>query len=350
MHTIGIIGISGKFGRWLQRFFEQKGCQVIGSDIGTSLSNQDVITASDVVIFSVPIYKAHDIIKDCVPFSKETQLWMDITGVKAVSTEVMKKSKAEVVALHPMCALTTDTLRGQTVFVDIVRLDKYKDWFKRFLEDLQVKVKYGTSDAHDEFMAIVQGMPHATALIMAETLRELGIDVSESMTFTSPFYRIAMSFMGRIHNQDPRLYADMQIYNPRVLVVLEKMQEVLLRHIDRVRRGDKINFVDSFNKSRDHFGEEQVTLSSRFFDDLIKLYADLSGPHMIQVEVFGDRPGLLNEITKILLDEGVSMTSIHSQVIGNLVRFKIGFEISKTSPKIRAVIRKIGGIPNSKVT
>src|SRR3989338_2973546 len=55
--VIGIVGIDGRFGRMLKKFFEQLGCLVIGSDKKkpAGLSNVQVVEQSEVVIFSVPI-------------------------------------------------------------------------------------------------------------------------------------------------------------------------------------------------------------------------------------------------------------------------------------------------------
>ena len=62
-------------------------------------------------------------------------------------------------------------------------------------------------------MSIIQGALPATMLI-GRTLRELDIDIEETMNYTSPSYRIEMNLVGRIFAQSPELYGAITQMNP----------------------------------------------------------------------------------------------------------------------------------------
>ena len=185
---IGILGVEGAYGKWLRAFFERIGFEVIGSDLNTELSNEDVAQQADVLIFSVPIRYTVEVIESVLPFLREGQLLLDITSVKQGPVNAMLKSKAEVVGLHPMCAPTVETWKGQTVMLCPARLEKWRTFVFDVLEASEATVKMTTPEEHDHQMAVVQDLPHASILVMAALLRHMGTDVKESLSCTSPFY------------------------------------------------------------------------------------------------------------------------------------------------------------------
>lgn len=351
-HIVGIIGLEGKYGKWLKDFFNDHGCAVIGSDIkGTSLTNKQVVENSEVVIFSVPINCINEVAREVIPFSKEKQLWMDIASFKGKLIETMLESKAEVVSLHPMCAPTVKSLRGQTIIVHKARIsEKWDQWVDDFLKSTMAKIKITPPDEHDQYMAVVQGLPHAANIIMALLVKNMKVDITESMEFTSPFYRVALSLMGRIINQNPQLYADIQMSNPNIPSILSELDSQLARFRKIVESKDVGAFLAEFNACKNHFGEKHLSSASGLFDDLIKLMADLSDENMISIEISEDKSGVLHQITGFFAESNINLTSFHSQKIGEkLYRFLVGIDRPKYSPEIVEAIAKISKIPGIEI-
>src|SRR6185369_4713005 len=114
--VVGIIGINGRFGQMLKGFFEKLNCLVIGSDRDhpTLLTNKEVVEKSDVVLFSLSIRRTVEVINSLIPFSREDQLWMDVTSIKQPAVAAMLRSKAQVLGLHPMFRPDI-SFEGQTV-------------------------------------------------------------------------------------------------------------------------------------------------------------------------------------------------------------------------------------------
>jgi prephenate dehydrogenase len=271
---VGIIGSSGKYGKWLQKFFEKIGCQVIGSDIATDITNRHVVEQSAVVIFAVPIGKTVSVINEISEFGRESQLFMDVTSIKGPAVGAMLRSKANVVGLHPMCAPTDDTLHGQVIVRCDARLTTvWSEWVDEVLKATEARVKISTPEEHDRNMAIVQGLTHATALIMASVVRTMKIDVAEINDYVSPPYRVSLSVIGRILSQNPVLYEEIQMSNPGVLRVLEVLENEAGSFRRVVEAKDKAQFESDFESSRKHFGEE-VTNANEFFLDIIKFIAE----------------------------------------------------------------------------
>lgn len=276
---IGIIGVNGKYGKWLKSFFETQNCEVVGSDSALSggHSLENVVEVSQVIVFSVPIDKAVDVVLETIPFSREDQLWLDVTSIKEPVVEAMLKSKAEVVGMHPMCAPPQQaTLAGQTLVVCPARISKWSDWLERIIKATQAKVKVSLPKEHDKYMAVVQGLPHAFSLVMSSVIRELGLDPDEIMDYTSPFYRIALSLMGRILSQESELYANIQFCNPNISTMLDLLEKEVKSFHKIVGKKEKENFVDSFNANKNYFGRNNLNDADSLFKNLIDYIAKKS--------------------------------------------------------------------------
>ncbi|OGY14522.1 MAG: hypothetical protein A3I52_00685 [Candidatus Blackburnbacteria bacterium RIFCSPLOWO2_02_FULL_40_10] len=271
--VVGIIGNQGKYGKFLSRLFNDFECEVIGSDIynHSDGGNIDIIGQSDVVVFSVPPRVTVAVIQSLVKYSRPDQLWTDVTSVKVGPVRAMLNSKAEVVGLHPMCAPSVESLKGQKLIVCPARIKNWSPWFERFADWTGAKIKICEPEVHDRNMAVVQGMVHAVQLIMAATIKSLGQDVAESLEFTSPVYRVALSLIGRILKQDPYLYADIQMLNEHVPNMLQEVSSQLGHLQDIVSKKDAVSFLEWFKNSRNHFDEKTLNKSYELFDKISRL-------------------------------------------------------------------------------
>ena len=104
-------------------------------------------------------------------------------------------------------------------------------------------------------MAVIQGLTHFKALVMAETMKLLSITPEETELFMSPIYRIETSVAGRILAQDPMLYADILSQNPEVSHVLETCCQAAGSLKSVIESGDTDAFAKLFMADRKWFGE-----------------------------------------------------------------------------------------------
>ncbi|MDO8513509.1 MAG: prephenate dehydrogenase/arogenate dehydrogenase family protein [bacterium] len=341
---IGIIGLRGRYGQWLERVFKQMGYPVIGSDILEShLSNRDVVERSDVVIFSVPPRVTCEVIEQVVPYARPTQFWFDVTSLKELQVESMLKSEANVVGLHPMCAPPTTNLHGQTVVTCLTEpcSDWWNAWMLEVLTRLQAKVKMANPVDHDLMMAFVQAMPHFNQMASAAVLREIGVDVADSLTYTSPFYRISQSLMGRLLRQDPELYCDIQMCNPATVKVLDAFVQAVQHLYEIVKSGDRDSFINEFTASREHFTAPVIQDGYDLFQDLNRIVADWSHEYKVTLEATQDLPGLLVQPLTILSETGVNLTSIFSYPSGSGFRFRLGLQQNTESAEVQSAMDRI---------
>jgi len=251
---IGIIGGTGAMGQWFKTFFEEQGHKVLIASRKTELTPVECAKKCDVVIVSVPIDKTVEIIKQIGPHIKEDALLTDFTSLKSEPVKAMlAHSKSEVIGCHPVFGPTIKSLKKQTVVLCPARGEKWLSWFKEIFEKNGAFVKIANPKEHDKAMAIVQSLRHYTELAFANTIKDLKVDVKETLEYTSPVYWLRMITMGRLLAQDPRLYADIEVMNPETIKVIDSYINSLKILRDIVKKKDVEGFVNLFEENSEYF-------------------------------------------------------------------------------------------------
>lgn len=344
--TVGIIGIDGRFGRMLQAFFEKLGCKVIGSDVRLPETNNiDVVKNSEVVIFSVPIKETPLVIESVRPHIRKNQLLMDVTSVKGPAVRAMMKTKAQVVGLHPMFAPETG-FDGQTTVVCPERLTepRWKTWVMNVLATTGSKLKWSNPKEHDTYMATVQVSPHLANLVGAVLIMEMGVSTDESLTFTSPFYRIMFSLMGRFLSQDPDLYSAIIMKNAASIPMVKRRIEIEKRILKMIRNYDRDGFRELFKKARDHFGKDVTREANQLFLRIIAVMKTLYGKNSVIIEFNkkANKPGLLEKILRVFRRRGVNLTGINFVGLDDEhQQFTLSLAESKTSDAVRKALEEL---------
>lgn len=252
---IAIIGGLGEMGRLFTRFFESHGFTVAIADVNTPLTPEQAVRESDIVVFSVPLHETVGIIQKLAPLFRKGQLVLDLTSLKVAPVREMLTTPAFVVGMHPMFGGHISNFSGQTLAACPVRIDP-ADW--AWLRDLftasGIRVKECSPEEHDRMMSIIQVLFHLTTMLIGRTLRRLGIDIGETMEYTSPSYRIEMNLVGRIFAQSPELYAAITQMNPNSSSIFKALREGLDLYEDFYKSEDLEGFMEDFKRSAQHLG------------------------------------------------------------------------------------------------
>lgn len=338
--TIGIVGSAGAYGRWLGRFFEQQmRLQVIGHDPADAASHtpEQLLAEADVLVFSAPIRHTPELIAEYVRRSagrERGRLWLDVTSVKDAPVQAMLASQAEVVGLHPMTAPPkAPTLKGRVMVVCEARLQHWQPWLDALCVALQAECVRATPQHHDQMMALVQAMVHATHLAQAGVLREyqpqLGT-LEAMLPYRSASFELDTAIISRILSLNPAIYEDIQFGNPHVAPMLERLVgqlRMLQAHVaqsDDMARGAFREQMLAANQAA--FGAPALASGNYTFERVGYLLADLTERNAVSVHLPEDRPGSLRELLNIFEQHGISLASIHSsRTPGGEVHFRIGF-------------------------
>jgi prephenate dehydrogenase len=252
---MGIIGGNGQMGRLFGRFFEARGYDVVVADRGSGDDNEAVMRISDMVLFAVPLHETVAVIQDLIVHARPEQLLMDLSSLKVGPVQAMLRSPSSIVGLHPMFGGNISSFSGQTIVACPVRIDLMEwRWLRRLFEGQGIRVKECTPEKHDYMMSIIQVLFHVTTMVTGRVLRELDVDVAETMEFTSPSYRLEMILLGRIFAQNPSLYSAITQMNPFALEVLDHLEAGLKSYKEWYCRADLTAFVSDFMRSAEHLG------------------------------------------------------------------------------------------------
>ncbi|MBU0628294.1 MAG: prephenate dehydrogenase/arogenate dehydrogenase family protein [Nanoarchaeota archaeon] len=271
---IGIIGGTGQMGQWFKRFFESKGYKVVIASRKTSISIQECASKCDIVIVSVPIDITVKTIKEIGPLIKEDGLFMDLTSIKKEPVEAMLKySKCAVIGTHPVFGPSVKTINNQTVVLCPARPKKWLEFVKDIFEKNGAIVKVTTPEKHDKMMSIIQGLTHFSTICVAHALKKLGVDVEESMQYTSPIYKLRMDMVGRLLNQNPALYADIAMLNSENKRSIEEYIKSTRELIGIIKRKDRDDFITFFKEGSNFLGDfkkEATEYSDYVIEQLVK--------------------------------------------------------------------------------
>lgn len=252
---VGVIGGQGAFGRWCVRLFEQQGHPVQISDLHSPLSNVDLIRSSSVVVVAVPIGATAAVLAEVAEHIRPNSLLVELTSVKTPFVDALSGIPAPVLSLHPMFSPRVRDHRGEVCIVcKSQEPGGLGEYVERVLSAEGLELVRMGPDEHDRAMAVVQGLTHLQSLAAGHCLAALGFDPEASLAVASPVYRIRMAMIGRVVAQDPRLYAEIEMFNPHVKAVLQQLEHSTNLLARLIERSDLAGFVAEVSGVKDAFG------------------------------------------------------------------------------------------------
>ncbi|HBK46409.1 MAG TPA: hypothetical protein DDZ67_08235 [Xanthomonadaceae bacterium] len=339
--VIGIVGSAGAYGRWLQRFLQERmGLRVIGHDPADpdSLDEAALVAQADVLVFSAPIRQTESLIRRYVALaagSERGKLWLDITSIKQAPVAAMLESQAEVVGLHPMTAPPkSPTLKGRVVVVCEGRLERWRPWLRTLCEALEAQYVQASPEHHDRVMALVQAMVHATHLAQAGVLGDyaplLG-ELQALMPYRSASFELDTAVIARILSLNPAIYEDIQFGNPYAGEMLDRLLAQLGELRALVKQGDdaaRARFREKFLLgNRQALGGTALAQGNYSYERVGYLLADLTEELALSVYLPEDRAGSLRVLLHVFERHGVNLASIHSsRTPAGELHFRIGFD------------------------
>ncbi|QKW57132.1 prephenate dehydrogenase [Stenotrophomonas sp. NA06056] len=354
--TIGIVGSAGAYGRWLTRFFEQHmQVRVIGHDPADPGSHapEQLLEQADVLVFSAPIRHTSALIAEYARLSagrEQERLWLDVTSVKEAPVQAMLASRAEVVGLHPMTAPPkAPNLKGRVMVVCEARLQHWRPWVDALCLALQAECVRATPQHHDQMMALVQAMVHATHLAQAGVLREyqpqLGT-LAAMLPYRSASFELDTAIISRILSLNPAIYEDIQFGNPYVAPMLQRLIGQLQTLQAQVGQGDDAARgafrQELLGANRSAFGDQALAAGNYTFERVGYLLADLTERNALSVHLPEDRAGSLRELLNVFEQHGISLASIHSsRTPAGEVHFRIGFVAGSQPEAIAAAAAEV---------
>lgn len=313
IYKVVVLWGTNGFWKWLVDYIQKEFWEYVSLDVIGSKGNRiAAVKNADIVIYSVPISVTQKVIEETLSHLKPWTVVADVTSIKKFPSAAMQmRDDIIVIPTHPMFGPYISTIAGQVVVLtpeeSIKETWAYK-FLYNFLKSKKAKVIESTPEYHDKMMAIVQWLTHLNMFVVGETIKRLGFNITNSMDFISPIYKLMVSSVGRYLWQNPWLYADIQMYNDEVLCVHEAFLDTAQNFHDSVKSKDYDRFCTDIVSAREFFGEENCMAWQEYTDKVIYMLG-------AQIDI------LKNNIWK-----NISLKNIYSweMYVGELTEYKDG--------------------------
>ncbi len=274
--TVLIVGGMGSMGQYFSQWFDDSGYRVRILDRNDWLNVGRLCHGIELAIISVPIEVTAEVAGKLGPHLPVDCVLADVTSIKERPLNAMLEAyKGPVIGLHPLFGPTTSTMDKQIIVVTPGRnlpscqwlIDQFSAWGTIILQV--------NAQEHDEIMSIVQTVRHFATFAFGQFLCHKQIDLSRTIEFSSPIYRLELGMVGRLFAQDPSLYSEIIFASPKRLALLKDYLSSLTNNLAMVEKGDKEMFCAEFKKISDWFGpfsEQAMRESTYLIDKLIERF------------------------------------------------------------------------------
>jgi prephenate dehydrogenase len=298
-------------------------------------------------VFAVPIRHTAAIIRELgagMPERAVPPLWIDITSIKQAPVEAMLAAPAEVLGLHPMAAPPkSPTLKGRVMVVCEGRLAHWRGFAEGLLSATEAQCVRCAPAEHDQIMARVQALAHASTLSLASVLIDDVAPLAPPaalLPFRSPIFELANAMMTRILTSNAAIYEDIQFGSAAVAPLLQRLADRTRELAELISDGSeasRLAFRQRFlSRSRELFGNAALVEGNAGFERLAYLLADLAEPRCLSIHLPEDRPGALRAVLEVFESAAISIESIHSsRTPEGRVHFRIGFGRSVDDDAVR---------------
>ncbi|MBX9597162.1 MAG: bifunctional chorismate mutase/prephenate dehydrogenase [Burkholderiales bacterium] len=269
--VITIIGGKGQMGELFCRLFDSLGhiTHKIGSRDWDDA--KQYIAQSDLVIVSVPINRTSAIIEQVAALMPAEAVLADFTSIKVDPLLAMLKyHSGAVIGLHPMFGPTITSTQSQVVVCCEGRTPQQSHWLLNDLAQLGFTLKQMTASEHDQAMSFIQGVEHFITFSLGTFLHHKNQHPEKLLEIASPIYLAKLLLMGRIFDQDPKLYADIIMANPTRIALIAEFAEWLQNWVHKLQANDKTAFTEEFISATKWMGDF-TKYSQNISDDFLNI-------------------------------------------------------------------------------
>jgi len=238
--SFGFIG-SGDMSKWFADRLSNEGYKAFITGRETPLTPEAMIEKVDVVLVCVPISVTAPVIRTFGPLLKDGQALIILAGESenTIATALKSTSQGvEVMFVHNLWGPQALTMKDKNAaVVRTHRSGSFCSEFEAFLYKHGADINHDSAQKHDLLMGVSQKLPTTVSVALAMTLRDHRIDcddIGSHSTLTSLYGILAMA---RIHNQNPRTYAEIMATAGDGRKIVRSFAENIVKLIDLGEQG-----------------------------------------------------------------------------------------------------------------
>ncbi|ADK83851.1 Prephenate dehydrogenase [Desulfarculus baarsii DSM 2075] len=245
---IGIIGGSGRMGRWLVDYLQGLGCRARVAASRHAQAERDLAQNCHVLVLAVPVGQMTTVMAELGPLTRPDGLVVDLCSLKETPLQAMlAHARGQVVGCHPLFGPTANGLDGQTVFLCPGRGQSWLERLQNFLHTQNANVVSLTATEHDKLMAIVQSLRHILVAALGQTLANSDINLKAILPMAGPWFNHLAQLLQNQAAQPASLYAHLATQNPHALAPAQALRQAIDNITQAIQDNDEnalIKYLD----------------------------------------------------------------------------------------------------------
>ncbi|OKY76005.1 MAG: prephenate dehydratase [Desulfobulbaceae bacterium DB1] len=264
--TFGFIG-TGDMSKWFADKLEHEGYKTLLTGRSTPLQPEQMIVDADVVLICVPISNTPETIEKYGPFLRDGQALILLAGEaeKTLNTALAHTSQGvELMLVHNLWGPAAATMKDKNAsVVRTSRSGALCSEFEAFLYKHGAAICHDTPNSHDLLMGVGQKLPTTISVALARALADNSIntaDIAAHSTLTSLYGILSMA---RVHNQNPRTYAEIMSTSGDGRKIVKSFAENILTLIEMSEKKQIKELCDFIEQNKKYLTEEFLRSSMK---------------------------------------------------------------------------------------
>ncbi len=253
--AVVIVGGRGRMGAYFARWFTESGYEVRVLETGDWGEVHRLCAGAALALVTVPIERTVEVIHRLAPALPRACVLADLTSLKVAPVKAMLEAHpGPVVGLHPLFGPSSTSMDQQVVVATPGRDPDACEWVLDQLADWGNIVLPITPEEHDELMDLVQGVRHFATFAFGKFLADRNVNLTRTLEFSSPIYRLELGMIGRLFAQDGAMYGSIICASPERRALLREYVDFLRRSAELLEREGPAGFEREFRRVAEWFG------------------------------------------------------------------------------------------------
>ncbi|MFH1215873.1 MAG: prephenate dehydratase domain-containing protein [Pseudomonadota bacterium] len=264
--TFGFIG-TGDMSKWFADKLEHEGYKTLLTGRSTALQPEQMIAEVDVVLICVPISNTPETIEKYGSFLQDGQALILLAGEaeKTLNTAMAHTSPGvELMLVHNLWGPAAATMKDKNAsVVRTPRSGPLCSEFEAFLYKHGADICHDTPNSHDLLMGVGQKLPTTISVALARALADNGINTADIATHSTLTSLYGILSMARVHNQNPRTYAEIMSTSGDGRKIVKSFAENILKLIEMSEKGQISELCAFIEENRHYLSDEFLRSSMR---------------------------------------------------------------------------------------
>jgi prephenate dehydratase/prephenate dehydrogenase len=257
--SFGFIG-TGAMSEWFADRLENEGYQTVMTGRSSIISPEEMIPDVDVVVICVPISVTVATINQYGPLLKDGQALILLAGESEQTLEAATNTTSkgvELMLVHNLWGPQAQSMKDKNAtVVRTPRSGSFCSEFEAFLYKHGAVISHDSPTQHDLLMGVGQKLPTTISTALAMTLKQHAIDCADIGTHSTLTSLYGILAMARIHNQNPRTYAEIMATGGDGRKIVRSFAENLLQVVEMAEDQNISDLCDLIENSRSHLSPE----------------------------------------------------------------------------------------------